>query len=363
MKLSPQASKALNSALSQFKHKFDATPGFIDMRGMSKNYSTNVIPWKDINSLLDIIIGAPQVPRASIDPTQDPNYTVSLEWTEFVRFGILTEIQRDMIPNHIYDIDLVFDGKKISVILAMEDPVTGCICPFDGHHTARVLDRQGWSKAPVAVLRAPKEMIDKDPMEARKYLMRVAGEAFLSINLTHKKGVGGYDKFIIMRDYGDPDAVAINNILNTYSVSPVRIARFAKDISHYNFMWEAYELMDRHRNPGRYLDLALDFHTNAWPAEQVYGATMVGLAHFFQKCERAKVKLDSEFFNDLTQALKTTYKLSKFTHDGYKKAYEKAHPFGSASDQIIVTCGFVHTYNKHVSKQTLYTPEVQFTVK
>lgn len=363
MKMTPQATRALNTALAGFKHKFEAKPGFIDMRGMSKNYSTKVIPWKDINNLLDIIVGPPSVPRGSIDPTEDPNYTINLEWCEFSVFGILTEIQRDMIPSHVYDIDVDFDGKKISVILAMEDPVTGLICPFDGHHTARVLDRQGWSKAPVAVLRAPKEMIDKDPMEARKYLMRVAGEAFLSINLTHKKGVGGYDQFIIKRDYGDLNAVAVDNILNSHNVKPVRIARAAGDVSHYNFIWEAYDLTDRHHNKGRYLDLALDFHVSAWPAEQVYGATMVGLAHFFNKCEKAKVTLNQTFFDDLRAALKKSYKLSKFTHDGYKKAYEKDHPYGSASDQIIVTCGLVHSYNKHVGKVKLYTPELQFSVK
>ena len=73
--------------------------------------------------------------------------------------------------------------------------------------------------------------------------------------------------------------------------------------------------------------------------------------------------MNQQFFDDLGLALKNTYKLSKFTHEGYKKAYETAHPYGSAGDDLIVTCGFVHTYNKHVAKVALYTPELQFKVK
>ena len=363
IKLSQRQNAALNRALSKYQNPFHANPSYIDMREMSKNFSNGVIPWNEINDLLDIMIGPPPVSRNSVDPTNDPCYTVSLEWKPFSAFGILSEIQRDMIPSHIYEIELDFDGKKISVILAMEDPVTGLICPFDGHHTARELDRQGWTKAPVAVLRAPKHMVDQDPLEARNYLMREAGEAFLSINMTHKKPVSGYDQFVIKNSYGDPDAISINNILISHKTQAKRIAKGPGDISHYPFLWSAYNLHDSNYNKGRYLDMALGFHRKTWPNEQVYGATLIGLANFFHKCEKAKVNIDQQFINDLESALKGTYRLSKFTHDGYKKAYQAANPYGSAGDELIVTCGFVHTYNKHVSKVKLYTPELQFKVK
>jgi hypothetical protein len=361
--LTPQASRALAKQMSNYAVPFNVSKGYIDMRTMSQNYPSKVIPWQDINNLLDIVIGAPAVKRCSVDPTADPNYTVHLEWVTMSRFGILSEIQRDMIPEHVYEIDIDFDGKKISVVLAMEDPVTGLICPFDGHHTLRVLDRQGWDRAPVAILRAPKEMIEQDSQEARKYLMRVAGEAFLSINLTHKKGVGGYDQFIIKRDYGDPETIAVDNLLKSYNCRPVKIAKHQKEISHYNFLWKAWELQDSNLDKGKYLNLALKFHTELWPAEQVYGATMIGLALFFYKCEKHKVKIDKEFFEDLKTALKKSYKLSKFTHDGYKKAYEAAYEYGTAGDELVVTCGIVHSYNKHVGKVSLYTPELNFKVK
>lgn len=361
--LTPQASRALTKKMSKYSVPFNVSKGYIDMRTMSKNYSSNVIPWQDINDLLDIVIGAPAVQRGSVDPTVDPDYTVHLDWIMMAKFGILSEIQRDMIPEHVYEIDIDFDGKKISVVLAMEDPVTGLICPFDGHHTLRVLDRQGWDRAPVAVLKAPKEMIDKDPYEARKYLMRIAGEAFLSINLTHKKGVGGYDQFIIKRDYGDPETIAVDNLLKSHSCKPVKIAKHQKEISHYNFLWKAWALQDSTLEKGKYLDLALKFHTELWPIEQVYGATLIGLAMFFHKCEKHKVEINQEFFEDLKTALKTSYKLSKFTHEGYKAAYLKANDYGSASDELIVTCGIVHSYNKHVGKVNLYTPELTFKVK
>jgi hypothetical protein len=361
--LTPQASRALAKKMSKYTVPFNVTKGYIDMRTMSQNFPSKVIPWQDINDLLDIVIGAPTVKRCSIDPTADPNYTVHLEWVPMALFGILSEIQRDMIPEHVYEIDIDFDGKKISVVLAMEDPVTGLICPFDGHHTLRVLDRQGWDRAPVAVLRAPKEMTEQDPVEARKYLMRIAGEAFLSINLTHKKGVRGYDQFIIKRDYGDPETIAVDNLLKAYGCRPVKIAKHQKELSHYNFLWKAWALQDSTFEKGRYLDLALKFHTESWPAEQVYGATLIGLAMLFQKCEKHKVKIDTEFFEDLKSALKNSYKLSKFTHEGYKLAYLKSNEYGSASDELIVTCGLVHSYNKHVGKIVLYTPELTFKVK
>ena len=212
------------------------------------------------------------------------------------------------------------------------------------------------------MLRATPEAIALDPMQARKDLMIVAGEAFLSINLTHKKGVAGYDQFIIKRDYGDADAVAISNILQANSTQAVKQSKDPGDISHYPTLWGAYELLDRSKNKGRYLDLALDFHRATWPLEVVYSSTLIGLANFFHKCERARVTINQQFFDDLAKAVKP-YKLSKFVHEGYKLAYEIAHPYGSAGDDLIVTCGFVHSYNKYIGTVTLYTPELQFKVK
>lgn len=361
MSAKTKAATALDKFMSKFTHKFSAKRGFIDMRGMSKNYSTGVIPCKDLDSLVDVLIGPAPIKPNTVDPTATDHYTLELSWELLDDMGILSEIQRDMIPNHIYEIELDFDSKKISVILAMQDPVTGLICPFDGNHTRGTLRRQGWTKAPCFVLRAHPDDIKQDPMQARKDLMRIAGEAFLSINLTHKKGVSGYDQFIIKRDYGDPDAVAIWNIMQAYSTNPVRISKDPGDVSHYPNVWTCYDLLDRSKNKGRYLDLALDFHRTTWPLEVVYGATLVGLANFFHKCERAKVTIDQQFFNDLTTAVKP-YKLSKFLHEGYKEAYYKANPYGSAGDDLIVTCGFVHSYTKHIGKAT-YTPELQFKVK
>lgn len=355
----------LTKTLAKYSTKFEAKRSFIDMRTMSKNFpgTFGVIPWSKLEELNELIIGPPPV-KNKFDPRQLNQYTLELGWEPIMNFGILTEIQRDLIPAHIYDIEVSFDSKKISVVLAMEDPVTGMICPFDGHHTARVLSRQGWTHAPCFVLRATPEMIKEDPLEARKHLMRIAGEAFLSINLTHKKGVGGYDKFIIMRDYGDPEAIDIANILKDNKAKAVRIARDPGDISHYPFLWGAYDLRERNfGSKGRYLDMSLEFHNKTWPMEQIYGATLIGLANFFHKCERFKIVIDKSFADDLSKALKNTYKLSKFTHLGYKADYERAHPYGSASDEMIVTCGFVHTYNKHVGKVSLYTPELQFGVK
>lgn len=362
MKTKTKTVSAVDKLLAKYQHKFDVKKKYIDMRTMSKNYPTGVIPCNDLDALVDALIGPAPVKANSIDPTAQPDYTLELSWEMLDDMGILSEIQRDMIPQHIYEIEMDFDAKKISVILAMEDPVTGLICPFDGNHTRGTLRRQGWSKAPCFVLRAPKEMIDKDPHEARKYLMRIAGEAFLSINLTHKKGVAGYDQFIIKCDYGDPDAVAINNILIANNVKAVKQSKDPGDISHYPTLWNAYELLDRSKNKGRYLDLALDFHRATWPLEVVYSSTMIGLANFFHKCERARVTINQQFFNDLKTAVKP-YKLSKFTHEGYKAAYEKANPYGSAGDDLIVTCGFVHSYNKHIGTVQLYTPELQFKVK
>jgi hypothetical protein len=347
----------------KYKHQFEVKRRFIDMRTMATNYPSGVIPCNDLDELVDALIGPAPVPPNTIDPTAKDNYTLELSWEPLDNMGILSAIQRDMIPQHIYEIEMDFDAKKISVILAMEDPVTGLICPFDGNHTRGTVRRQGWTKAPCFVLRATPEAIALDPMQARKDLMLIAGEAFLSINLTHKKGVSGYDQYIIKRDYGDPDTVAIENILQANTTSAVRNSRDPGDISHYPTLWNAYELLDRSKNKGRYLDLALDFHRTTWPLEIVYPSTMIGLANFFHKCERAKVNLSQSFFNDLGVALKNSYKLSKFTHEGYKDAYATANPYGSSSDDLIVTCGFVHTYNKHVAKVTLYTPELQFKVQ
>ena len=358
-----QATLALDSFMSKYQHKFDAKPGYIDMRTMSKNYPDGVIPCDDLDALVEILIGPAPAKPNSIDPRTISNYTLQLIWAVLDDMGILTEIQRDMIPNHSKELEVDFDGKKISVILAMKDPVTGKICPFDGKHTRNQLRRQGWTVGPVFLLEAQGDLLKQPVEEQRKELMRQAGEAFLSINLTHKKPVGGYDAYIIKRDYGDADAVAIGNILYANNCKAVRIARDPGDISHYPFLWNSYELLDRGLNKGRYLDLALNFHISTWPLEQIYGATLIGLANFFYKCERARVTINKVFFDDQAQALKNTYKLSKFTHEGYKTAYINAHPYGSASDDLIVTCGFVHTYNKHVGKVKLYTPELQFGVK
>lgn len=357
----------LNRLLSTYSIPFEVKKGYIDMRTMAENYADGVIPFKDISDILDVMYGAGVTP-GSVDTSKgftDANTKMELKWIPPEDFGILPKIQRDMIPDHYWSIVQDFDPHNISVILAIKDPVTGLTCPYDTHHTSRVLYYKGWSHLPTMVLSltddalADYETLDK----ARADLQLIAGRAFLNINLTHKKPVSGYDKFVIMRDYGEPDALEIENTLVANNAKAVRIAKNAGEISHYPNLWKAFELQDSHFTSGRYLDMALKFHQMTWPAEQVYGATLIGLAIFFHKCERAKVKLDKTFMDDLSTALKKSYRLSKFTHEGYKEEFEKANPYGSASDDLKVASGLVHTYNKHVGKQPLYTPELQFSVK
>jgi hypothetical protein len=83
--------------------------------------------------------------------------------------------------------------------------------------------------------------------------------------------------------------------------------------------------------------------------------TAYKLFDFFANCEY----FEKDFKYDEVLA----FTVEDIKKPDYKKAYEAAYEYGTAGDELVVTCGIVHSYNKHVGKVSLYTPELNFKVK
>ena len=357
-----QKEQRIKNFLNTYAIPFDMEDAYIDLRTMAQNYPTGIIPSKDITDGINAGLGAPRMPRLSVDPRKlnIPEFA----WVAMDDIGINPIFQRDIAPNHVAKIEVIFQADMIIVPCAIKDPVTGKFLLWDGNHTRQVCERMGWTHLPVWFTEA---VIDDEHSleEATKILILKAGKSFLTINKTGKRPCGNYDAHMISVECGDSEAVTVQRIVDANNCQVKRASTKEGDISHIEHLYGAYDLVQASSGiKGIYLSRSLKFHRDTWPKEEVRGIMMLAMARLYQQTEMQTGKLlppafDTEFGDILKKKL---YGQSEKVHIRLKEQFE-SH-FGSlGAHPVVVTSGLVLTYLKHGTKFKLAQPEATYPVK
>lgn len=366
MPLSNLQKQAVAAVMAQYQHKFSVDETAIDLREMAKNFSNGIIPSEKIAELINAILDNRKntkkaAPRASIDPRK-AGFTPKFAWIGIVDTAINPIFQRDVAANHVGKIELVFDPKKIIVPCAIKDVNTGKYLIWDGHHTVRVCERQGWSHIPIWYIEADTTKLT--PEEAERELILLAGRAFLAINEQNKRPVSPYDSHYISYECGEPEAVILQNIVASSRCRVARNDSKPGNITHVSNLKTAYALTSPQGMKGVYLNRTLAFHRKVWPHEAIRGVTMLSLAMMYQTIEvQTGSAPDAKFDTELAAVLKKIYGPSKIVAEELLAQYTKAWPNGRDSIPSAVMSGLMLTYTKHVGRLNIGSPTASFNVK
>lgn len=355
-----QKEQRIKNFLNNYAIPFDMEDAYIDLRTMAQNYPAGIIPSKDITDGINAVLGAPPMPRLSVDPR---NLNIpKFDWVAMDDVGINPIFQRDIAPNHVAKIEVMFQADMIIVPCAIKDPVTGKFLLWDGNHTRQVCERMGWTHLPVWYTEA---VIDDEHSleEATKILILKAGKSFLTINKTGKRPCGNYDAHMISVECGDAEAVTVQRIVDANNCQVRRASTKSGDISHIEHLYGAYDLVQASSGiKGIYLSRSLKFHRDTWPKEEVRGIMMLAMARLYQQTDLQGTMLPVEFDIEFGNILKKVYGQSEKVHTRLKEQFE--NHFGSlGAHPVVVTSGLVLTYLKHGSKFKLAQPEATYPVK
>ena len=359
-----QKEQRIAKFLAQFPVKFDMEDARIDLRTMAENYPNGIIPNKDIGEAVSAVLGPSPFPRLSVDPRflNVPKFA----WVAMDDIALDPRFQRDVMPNHVARILPLFKADTIIVPCAIKDPVSGKYLFWDGHHTTRVCERQGWTHMPVWYTEA--QIDDTHSLEeATKILISHAGNSMITINKSGKKELSLYDAHMIGVECGHSEPVMIQNICDANKVRIGYSSKKAGDISHIAHLYGAFKLQSPMGVPGIYLARALNFCRTTWPKEEIRPIVMLSMARLYQHTEiQTGVLLPYTFDDELGTILKKKYGPAEAVHDeitGFKAQY--INHFGSlAGHPEVVTSGLILTYNKHSKGEfKLAQPESTYPVK
>jgi hypothetical protein len=356
-----QKEQRIKAFLSKYAIPFDMEDAAIDLRTMANNYPNGVIPNKDIGEAVAAVLGPAPMPRLSVDPKllNVPKFA----WVHLDDIAIDPRFQRDVIPNHVAKIEALFKADTIIVPCAVKDPVSGKYLLWDGHHTTRVCERQGWTHMPVWYTEA--NINDEHSLdEATKILISHAGNSMITINKSGKRQLDRYNEHMIAVECGHAEPVMVQNIVDANNCQVKRASTKAGDISHIEHLYGAYDLVQASSGiKGIYLARSLKFHRDTWPKEEVRGIMMLAMARLYQQTELQTGKmLPAAFDTEFGKILTTKYGQSEKVHTRLKEQFEDH--FGSlGAHPVVVTSGLVLTYMKHGSKFKLAQPEATYPVK
>ena len=364
-KVSPTKARErrIKAFLANYSVQFEMEDAGIDLRTMAENYADGIIPSADVTAAVNAVVGAPPVPANSVDP-RDAGITPKFAWVPNTMTAIDPRFQRDIAGNHVSKIELDFDSFKIIVPCAVKHPKTGLYLIWDGNHTRQVCERQGWSHLPIWYV--DMEAVEGESEEDTiKRMVKLAGEAFLSINKKNKRNVNRYDEHLIRVETFEPIACAIDSIRIAANCTVKRSSEAPGAITHIAHLYDKYELTQATTGiKGIYLARALNFCRTTWPKEKIDGIVSFSIARLFALTDTATgVLLPQEFDAEFGNILKQQYGPMELVGDGIKDEYE-AHFGGLAGHPLVVTSGLINSYNKHNTQGfKLSQPEAIFTVR
>lgn len=349
--------------LSKFTHTFEVDKTAIDLRDMVNNYPDEYIPVLDIADGIESVIGISSVTRRSVDPRNlrgVPKFT----WITIDEAVVDPRFQRDVAPSHIRKIEHYFDSRMILVPCAikMKRNDKDVYCIWDGGHTVQLLIRQGFTHIPVWYTDID-DLTEVEIKDAQNAMISLAGRSFLSINKTFKRPVTGYEEFMILYETHDTDTLKIYNILTANGCQPYRYKRFAGDVTHFEALWESYDLQNVSGVKGIYLARALAFHRKNWPKAAIEAEIMRPMAMLYQMCDLELGKMPSaKFDDDLAKYLYNRFGSAEAVQEGIKESYAKTFPNGRDNMPIQVVSGLLNIYATHINKEPVAIPPVRWDV-
>lgn len=349
--------------LKNFQFKFDADKTAIDLREMVNNYADGVIPVMDIADGIEAVVGLPPISRRSVDP-RNMRRVPKFKWISIDESVVDPRFQRDVAPSHVSKIERNADTRMILVPCAVAMIKNGktVYCIWDGGHTVQLLIRQGWTHIPVWYTDID-DLNEAEMKEAEEAMIGLAGRSFLAINKTFKRPVSGYEEFMILLETKDVDAVRIMNILSNHGCQPYRYKRKAGDMTHFEALWEVYDLQNKSGMKGTYLARALAFHRHHWPKAAIEAEIMRPMAMLYAMCDNELGKMpSSQFDNDLGSLLVKKYGSAEAVQEGIKASYVIAFPYGRDSHPMQVTSGLLNLYAQQINKEPVSTPEIRWNV-
>lgn len=364
MQTAVNAKQRISAWLRNFNHKFDVEKTAIDLRAMADNYTNFKIPILDIADGIDAVLGKSNVARCSIDPRQQRKVP-KFEWVPIPQSYVDPRFQRDVAPNHVRNIELAFDSRTIIVPCAVkfvDDNGKVWYCLWDGGHTAQLLIRQGWTHIPVWYTDVS-DLSAEELAEAEDALIGLAGRSMIRINKKYKRLLGGYDEYMILLETKDVDTMKLHNILTANGCQPYRYKRQPGDVTHFEALWEVYDLQNSSGIKGTYLARSLAFHRKHWPKASIEAEIMRPMAMLYASCDTEIGRTpSSQFDDDLAAYLTGRFGSAEATQQGIKESYANAHPNGRDSNQIQVMSGLLNIYQKHINKEAVAIAPVRWDV-
>lgn len=381
---------SVNMFVNSYSIPFSMTDEAIDLRQMSANYPSGIIPLHDIHAGICSILHPRYTitPPPPYDPTADimsPKFAY-VDWKDMYLWPIF---QRDVAPNHIEKITQNFDPSCILVACAIkitlhDDPSYGkegrtVYCLWDGHHTTQVCKLMNYSKFPLWYIDIdviPTSYItdkgypatDQGRIEFATY---VAGTNMRRINLTMKRVLSAYDDFLIGYESHDPTYRSVMSILIKNNCVVRRKADCAGAFTQIKTGISCYELEDSVGTKGLFFDRALALHRKHWPGAPLELEIFRPLSLLFQKANIEGYKLPPSFDDELGELLvafygDVTYAQSELK-DGYWECFNKnavTPAINNLSSQRIVMSALINLYKQHGSNATLLpAPECQWKIK
>lgn len=349
--------------LNKFNHKFEVEKTAIDLRDMVNNYPAGYIPVLDIADGVEAVIGPYKIGRRSVDPRNLPGVP-KFAWISIDDAVVDPRFQRDVAPTHIRNIENNFDNRMILVPCAvkMTRGKKDVYCIWDGGHTVQLLIRQGYTHIPVWYTDVH-DLTDEEMKNAQNAMIRLAGHSFLAINKTFKRAVSGYEEFMILYETHDVDTLKIYKILKVNNCQPYRYKRYAGDVTHFEALWESYDLQTASGIKGVYLNRALAFHRKNWPKAAIEAEIMRPMAMLYQMCDTELGKMPSaKFDDDLAKYLIKRFGSAEAVQEGIKESFLKANPNGRDNMPIQVVSGLLNIYATHINKEPVAVAPVRWDV-
>jgi hypothetical protein len=310
--------KKLNAYMFNFDYKFTINKDYINFREMCKNFHNEQIPTLEIAKAVGIVLGPAPKPANSYDPRPKNwrNSTVedcegkyeepTIAYVEFTELALLTSCNRDIMPKQVEKYEKNFKHRNVSTICCIKNPIDGSYIIWDGDHTSILCFRQGYTHARIQYIQAdPKDK--RDPKIILKELILKAAESFTTLNGPGRKKMDKYDLHLILVDSGDPDACAIQQILDRHNVHLVRNKRFKSDgcIGHYDSVFEVYKRSNGTSIAcGVILDRALGFIRKYFPQQPVETYLLTALGNIFESGLQSKTPVPSEWDAEVGPILK-----------------------------------------------------------
>jgi hypothetical protein len=339
------AHNSIQTYMQRYNIPFTIEPAFIDCKEMSLNYKDGLIPLVDIAAGVDAVIGPWQgrvnqyfgmINLIPYFDKVDVNHVYSH-----------SSFNRDPSPNHCLKIELDWFDQfaQASLGLKMPEKYGKIVLNADSTHTSTNRIRMGLKELPFWIADVPDQ---GDFASTFSLALLMAGHLFLAINVRNKRGVDIFDQHFIKVATGIYPAPQIDAIVNQVSGVAIKRAgnRIAGAIHNLNETYTTFDLDKDTNNPGRLLDMSLNWLMRNFKYQSIDGCMLSSFAMFIQDCEKVGITVSSIDADMLAKELNDRYTTTNAAQLSIKGAcllLNKARPGYTPLDpNYVVSNGLKH---------------------